>query len=212
MNEKNCTYSEDDYELPNQPVWHKEQLVKFDDIRDNSGGSNNSDEEQGLTMSEAVKSWENSLKFDGSSDQMRAVYHLVASSSNSGGGNQSGSKNRSFNPATHHFLPEELKPTPIQRKSRKTLVRAEDKDDKYWDKRRKNNMAAKRSREARRSRENQISLRASYLEKDNAALKEELLNVKEELQSLRETLLIAHQQSELQQVKCQSQNVLLNNN
>ena len=46
MNEKNCTYSEDDYELPNQPVWHKEQLVKFDDIRDNSGGSNNSDEEQ----------------------------------------------------------------------------------------------------------------------------------------------------------------------
>ena len=59
---------------------------------------------------------------------------IQASSSNSGGGNQSGSKNQSFNPATHHFLPEELKPTPIQRKSRKTLVRAEDKDDKYWDK------------------------------------------------------------------------------
>merc|ERR1712026_481580 len=33
-------------------------------------------------MSEAVKSWENSLKFNGSPDQMRAVYHLVASSSN----------------------------------------------------------------------------------------------------------------------------------
>merc|ERR1712003_392227 len=160
-------------------------------------------------MSEAVKSWENSLKFNGSPDQMRAVYHLVASSSNSG---QSGTKKKTFNPATHHFSPEELKPTPIQRKSRKTLVRDEDKDEKYWDKRRKNNMAAKRSREARRSRENQISLRASYLEKDNAALKEELLTVKEELQSLRETLLIAQQQSELQQVKCQSQNVLLNNN
>merc|ERR1719213_841532 len=85
---KNCTYSEDDYELPNQPVWQKDQLVKFDDIRDNSGGLN-SDEEQGLTMSEAVKSWENSLKFNGSPDQMRAVYHLVASSSNSG---QSGTK------------------------------------------------------------------------------------------------------------------------
>merc|ERR1712008_557324 len=91
----------------------------------------------------------------------------------------------SFNPATHHFSPDELKPTPIQRKSRKTLVRVEDKDDKYWDKRRKNNMAAKRSREARRS-----------LENHNATLKEELLNVKEELQSLRETLLIAQQQNE----------------
>merc|ERR1719346_449732 len=109
-------------------------------------------------MSEAVKSWENSLKFNGSPDQMRAVYHLVASSSNSG---QSGTKKETFNPATHHFSPDELKPTPIQRKSRKTLVREEDKDEK-------NSLAAKRSREARRSRENQISLRASYLEKDNA--------------------------------------------
>jgi predicted RNA-binding protein with EMAP domain len=86
-------------------------------------------------------------------------------------------------------------------------------------------MAAKRSREARRSRENQISLRASYLEKDNAALKEELLNVKEELQSLRETLLIAqqqndrmsHQQQQQQQQlqikpSMRSNNVMLNNN
>lgn len=158
--------------------------------------------------------------------------HSSTTSQQVTGGNQvNGQQEKlsSFNPATHHFSPEELKPTPIQRKSRKTLVRAEDKDDKYWDKRRKNNMAAKRSREARRSRENQISLRASYLEKDNAALKEELLNVKEELQSLRETLLIAQQQNDRmshqqqqqqQQLKPsmrqsqhqQSNNVMLNNN
>jgi len=238
---------EDDYELPNQPMWHKEQLVKFDDIRDQrgrtgTGQSSGSDDDQGLTMAEAVESWENSLKFSGSTqDQMRAVYQLVAHSSTtsqppSGNGshqtNQPEKDTSTFNPATHHFSPEELKPTPIQRKSRKTLVRAEDKDEKYWDKRRKNNMAAKRSREARRSRENQISLRASYLEKDNAALKEELLNVKEELQSLRETLLIAQQQNDRmsrQQQQQQSQqqqqlqikpsmrsqqsnNVMLNNN
>jgi len=216
---------EDDYELPNQPVWHKEQLVKFDDIRDRQErngqvSSNTSDDDQGLTMAEAVESWENSLKFSGSThDQMRAVYQLVevavkqengsddgygsilcdahsSSTSNQPTGASVDKSSPSFNPATHHFSPDELKPTPIQRKSRKTLVRVEDKDDKYWDKRRKNNMAAKRSREARRSRENQISLRASYLEKDNATLKEELLNVKEELQSLRETLLIAQQQNE----------------
>merc|ERR1719402_329128 len=109
-----------------------------------------------------------------------------------------------FDPTTHHFSPEELKPTPIQKKSRKQLVRDEDKDDKYWDKRRKNNQAAKRSREARRSRENQISMRAGFLEKDNAMLKEELLTVKEELQSLREKLLLVTQQSELQLAKCQN--------
>lgn len=40
------------------------------------------------------------------------------------------------------------------------------KDDKYWARRRKNNMAAKRSRDARRMKENQIALRAGYLEKE----------------------------------------------
>ena len=45
------------------------------------------------------------------------------------------------------------------------------KDDQYWAKRSKNNFAAKRSREARRLKENQIALRASYLEKQNIQLK-----------------------------------------
>ena len=45
------------------------------------------------------------------------------------------------------------------------------KDDHYWAKRSKNNFAAKRSREARRLKENQIALRASYLEKENIQLK-----------------------------------------
>ena len=40
------------------------------------------------------------------------------------------------------------------------------KDDKYWARRRKNNMAAKRSRDARRVKENQIAMRASFLEKE----------------------------------------------
>ena len=55
MNEKNCTYSEDDYELPNQPVWQKDQLVKFDDIRDNSGGSNSDEEQVIFNISARIK-------------------------------------------------------------------------------------------------------------------------------------------------------------
>lgn len=213
MNKNRQKTIDDDYELPNQPVWQNEQLVRFHEIADKSQQSNIDDNEdllmEGMTMSQAVQSWEDSLKVSGrqGQDQMRAVYQIVqqASSSNS---STSQPPKQSFDPATHHFSPDELKPTPIQRKSRKTLVREEDKDEKYWDKRKKNNLAAKRSREARRSRENQISLRASYLEKDNAQLKEELLSVKEELQSLRETLLVAQQQSDMQQ----SKNGLLNNN
>lgn len=40
------------------------------------------------------------------------------------------------------------------------------KDEKYWARRRKNNMAAKRSRDARRVKENQIAMRAAFLEKE----------------------------------------------
>ena len=40
------------------------------------------------------------------------------------------------------------------------------KDQKYWTRRERNNFAAKRSREARRLKENQIVLRANFLEKE----------------------------------------------
>ena len=46
----------------------------------------------------------------------------------------------------------------------------EQKDDKYWSRRKKNNVAAKRSRDARRIKENQIAMRAAFLEKENKDL------------------------------------------
>lgn len=55
------------------------------------------------------------------------------------------------------------------KKSRKQFVPDELKDDKYWARRRKNNIAAKRSRDARRQKENQIAMRARYLEKEVSA-------------------------------------------
>lgn len=54
-------------------------------------------------------------------------------------------------------------------------------DDKYWARRRKNNVAAKRSRDARRLKENQIAIRASFLEKENAALRLEVADLRKEL-------------------------------
>lgn len=59
-----------------------------------------------------------------------------------------------------------MKPQPMVKKSRKQFVPEDMKDDKYWARRRKNNIAAKRSRDARRQKENQIALRARYLEKE----------------------------------------------
>jgi len=79
-----------------------------------------------------------------------------------------------FDPRTRNFDVEELKPQPIIRKRAKIYVPDDAKDDRYWDKRCKNNFAARRSREARRLKENQIALRAAFLEKQNQALRREL--------------------------------------
>jgi len=59
------------------------------------------------------------------------------------------------------------------------------KDDKYWSRRIKNNTAAKISREARRLKENQITMRTAFLEKENLALREELDKMLEENEALR---------------------------
>ncbi|XP_021955002.1 hepatic leukemia factor isoform X2 [Folsomia candida] len=93
-----------------------------------------------------------------------------------------------FDPRTRSFTEDELKPQPMIKKSRKqvnTFVPNEAKDSKYWARRRKNNMAAKRSRDARRVKENQIAMRACYLEKENQALKLEMDRVAKENQALK---------------------------
>lgn len=63
-----------------------------------------------------------------------------------------------------------------------------EQDDKYWARRRKNNMAAKRSRDARRLKENQIAIRASFLEKENTALRQEVAELRKELSKCKNVL------------------------
>jgi len=69
---------------------------------------------------------------------------------------------------------EELRPQPIIKKRSKLFVQDQEKDNKYWEKREKNNNAARRSREARRLKENQIALRVAHLERENGGLKQVL--------------------------------------
>ena len=89
-----------------------------------------------------------------------------------------------FDPKTRNFEMEELRPQPIIKKRKKNAVPEEMKDDRYWEKREKNKEATRRSREAKRLKENQIVLRAAYLEKENKVLKQVNIGGRE-----RETLL-----------------------
>ncbi|XP_056153255.1 HLF transcription factor, PAR bZIP family member b [Lampris incognitus] len=86
-----------------------------------------------------------------------------------------------FDPRKRKFSAEELKPQPMIKKARKVFIPDDMKDDKYWARRRKNNMAAKRSRDARRLKENQIAIRAGFLEKENSALRQEVADLRKEL-------------------------------
>ncbi|KAL1246532.1 hypothetical protein QQF64_034666 [Cirrhinus molitorella] len=85
-----------------------------------------------------------------------------------------------FNPRKHRFSEDELKPQPMIKKAKKVFVPEEAKDEKYWSRRKKNNTAAKRSRDARRLKENQIAVRASFLERENAALRQEVAELRKD--------------------------------
>ncbi|XP_060841936.1 transcription factor ces-2-like [Rhopalosiphum padi] len=64
----------------------------------------------------------------------------------------------------------------------------EKKDAKYYEKRKRNNMAAKKSREAKRRRDNEMALKLFILEKENMLLKFRLSTVTEELEIIKRTL------------------------
>lgn len=51
------------------------------------------------------------------------------------------------------------------------------KDDRYFERRRRNNYAAKKSRDARKAREDEIAIRASFLEKENNILRAQVSHI-----------------------------------
>lgn len=59
------------------------------------------------------------------------------------------------------------------------------KDDAYWERRRRNNDAAKRSRDARRQKEDEIAVRAAFLEQENVRLRIEVAALRSETARLR---------------------------
>ena len=64
-------------------------------------------------------------------------------------------------------------------------VPPEVKDPNYWEKRKKNNESAKRSRDMKRTKEEQISMRVIYLEQENLQLKTEVSLLRAETDKLR---------------------------
>ena len=64
----------------------------------------------------------------------------------------------------------------------------EERDEKYWERRRKNNFAAKKSRDARKVRENQLNLKVACLENANQVLRSKLQREMKKNQELTDEL------------------------
>lgn len=70
------------------------------------------------------------------------------------------------------------------KKSKQPLVLEDTKDGSYWERRRKNNDAAKRSRDSRRQKEEEIAMRAAFLEQENLKLRAQVAILKSETAKL----------------------------
>lgn len=91
-------------------------------------------------------------------------------------------------------------PRPLGRKRRRNLVPQDKKTREYWERRQRNNVAARRSREERRNKELETYQKMQILEKENASLRETVENfmrvqyeLQNELQYLRQLINIAPQ-------------------
>lgn len=67
---------------------------------------------------------------------------------------------------------------------RKTLHNENNTDPGYWEKRKKNNEAAKKSRDARKAREDEIAIRCAFLEQENLKLKLKIAAVQSDTDKL----------------------------
>ncbi|RWS29633.1 cell death specification protein-like protein [Leptotrombidium deliense] len=79
-------------------------------------------------------------------------------------------------------------PTLKKRKRTPQPIPEECKDGAYWERRKRNNESAKRSREMRRVKEQQTNMRVIFLEQDNLRLKTEVTMLRNEVEKLRELL------------------------
>lgn len=71
---------------------------------------------------------------------------------------------------------------------RKTISNEHINDPAYWEKRKKNNEAAKKSRDARKSREDEMAIRCAFLEQENLKLKFKVSTVHSDVQNLQKVV------------------------
>ena len=91
----------------------------------------------------------------------------------------------------HREEGEELTGEPSEKRRKENSFDVEDEKqerESYWERRRKNNASAKKSRDARKTRELQTQIRAAFLERENMRILAQLMIVQQENACLKRVL------------------------
>ena len=94
----------------------------------------------------------------------------------------------------HHIKREELSDEPAEKKRKEDTLEDDHtcngprERESYWERRKKNNASAKKSRDARKTRELQTQIKAAFLERENLRIHAQLMIVQQENACLKRVL------------------------
>ena len=156
------------------------------------GGQQQSEQEQGSQLPSSHHSHHHHHHQQGmttSSSGSASEATRGTTASGSGMMSPTGSTSSLSTSACDSMSPAQMTLAQLRKRKRRPQPIPEDcKDDAYWERRKRNNESAKRSREMRRMKEQQTTMRVIYLEQDNLRLKTEVDMLRTELEKLREIL------------------------
>ncbi|XP_054928736.1 uncharacterized protein [Dermacentor andersoni] len=92
---------------------------------------------------------------------------------------------------------------PVRNGRRRSRLPDSQKDEAYWQRRRKNNEAAKRSRDARRAKEDEIAIRCTLLQNENTQLHCEITSLRNEMVRLHNELSVLRKATMYANAFCQ---------
>ena len=143
----------------------------------------------GVRSEEMLKSYRNYMyKLQQEAESQRAAAVAVAAADSDERGDDISEAVLGRGGYSSVLLAGEMSPTTTtggSARKRAITLPDEQKDEAYWERRRKNNEAAKRSRDARRAKEDEIAIRAAFLEQENLKLRVEVAALKNETAKLR---------------------------
>ncbi|XP_057300316.1 thyrotroph embryonic factor-like isoform X2 [Hydractinia symbiolongicarpus] len=169
-------YDTGEYLLPYRPSTDK----KEHEYRHSIGESSHEYKRQIRSVSVIVSDKNRSLS---ASSSVPSPSSSVGDNEDNHQGEHNGERDNELKSAKYQY-----NPAPMAKKSKRQFIPPENKDQSYWERRKRNNEAAKKSREQRREKEIEVSRKCSQLEDENSGLRFTIVNLQKKNEQLENTM------------------------